>query len=186
MIDLLQGPEGIPEAPAYVMLKVTNRNHFTLRDRFNGVPVEFRPGVTVNITKDQAAHFFGWPGTHDEMAVHMAKRFGWNTIEYVQRQPGAHPESPMLFQQYANNVIVEAIEMELVPKERVKADDGLDVETMPHMEAEIIRNMADKASTETDMGTKVGVRTGSTVVPKNKGGRPRKNPLPAPPFTPLG
>jgi len=183
MIDLLQGPEGIPEAPAYVMLKVTNRNHFTLRDRFNGVPVEFRPGVTVNITKDQAAHFFGWPGTQDEMAVHMAKRFGWNTIEYVQRQPGAHPETPMLFQQYANNVIVEAIEMELVPKERVKADDGLDVETMPHMEASI---GPPNDAAEHGLETKVGIRTGSPVVPKNKGGRPRKNPLPAQPFTPLG
>lgn len=182
MIDALMEQETIPEAPVYVMFKVTNRNHFTMRDRYDGVPIAFPPGVTINITRDQAAHFFGWPGTPDEMAVYMAKRNGWNTIDYVKREPGAHPEAPMLFQVYARNVTIEAVEMELVPKERVKADDGLDVDTMP-VEDPVIHPVA-AAGVERDMTTKVGVRTGSPV--KNKGGRPRKNPIADPGFVPLG
>jgi hypothetical protein len=186
MIDLLQGQEGIPESPTYVMIKVTNFNPFPLRDRFDGVPVEFAPGQTVNITPQQAQHFFGFPGTPDEMAVHMAKRFGWNTIDYVQRAQGAHPDTPMLFQKYAWNVRVESIEMELVPKARVQADDGLDVETMPQM-AEAGMPPANRDTTGRDLGTKVGVRTGSPVQhKKNKGGRPRKQPAADPGFTPLG
>jgi hypothetical protein len=181
MIDLLQGQEAIPDTPTYVMIKVTNRNPMIIRDRFDGVPVEFKPGETVTINKHQAYHFFGFPGTPDEMAVHMAKRFGWNTAEYVMRPPGTMPHEPMLFQKYAAAIHIEAVEMELVPKQKNLADDGLEVTTMPQMEmAEVIGEP--KAQLADPSSSKVGTRTGSPV--KRKPGRPRKNPQPD--FTPLG
>jgi hypothetical protein len=176
MIDLLQGQESIPAAPTYVMIRVTNRNSFMVRDRFDGVPVEFKPGETVSITPDQAFHFFGFPGTPDEMAVHMAKRFGWSTMEYVVRPPGADPHAPMLFQEYASKIHIEAIEMELVPKQRSLADDGLEVGSMPHMDPIVGEP---RTPIEDAGGTKVGLRTGSPV--KRKPGRPRKNPEPSVP-----
>lgn len=171
MIDLLQGPESIPETPVYVMIHVVNRNPFLVEDRFDGVPVRFPPGEKVSISPSQAQHFFGFPGTPDEMAVHMAKRFGWNTIEYVQRPPGTLPHEPMLFQKYAANIQIQPIEMELVPKQRQLADDGLAVETLPQKEPELPRQAS--PAREDPGASKVGVRSGSPV--RRKPGRPRKN-----------
>ena len=179
MIDLLQGQEGIPETPTYVMISVTNRNPFLIRDRFDGVPVDFPPGQKINITKDQALHFFGFPGTPDEMAVHMAKRFGWNTADYVLRERGTNPYEPMLFQKYAALVQIEVVEMELVPKIKQMADDNLDLETMPTMDPP-----APASHAEREGGAKVGVRKNSPTASHRIGGRPPKRTDPD--FTPLG
>jgi hypothetical protein len=178
MIELGTGQDPTSEGPpTYLMIRVTNNNQFVIRDRYDGVLFEFKPGVPVNINGYQAQHFFGFPGDADEMAVHMAKRFGWSSLEHIARGEGnRNPDAPMLFQTFAANIRLEAIEMELVPKARNLADDGLNVETMPEMPAGPGGLIPEAAQ-----GTKVGQRAGSPV--KRKPGRPPKV---DPGFVPLG
>lgn len=183
MIDLLQGQEAIPDTPTYVMITIVNRNPFVIRDRYDGVPIEFPPGERINITKDQALHFFGFPGTADEMAVHMAKRFGWNTADYVKRERGSSPDEPMLFQKYAAAVHLEVVEMELVPKQKNAADDNLDIETMPSM-ADMAPEGPPSHPDDRERSARVGIRKDSPTKNHRIGGRgrPRKDPG----FVPLG
>lgn len=129
MIDL-QREEDIPQAPAHVLVQVTNRNIFTLSDRFDGVPVKFPPNETVTISRVEAEHFFGYPGEKADMAIHMAKRFGWNTAKHVEVDPIDGPDGLRLFEKYAGKIDFVEQEFELVAK-NTKADDGLDVEDLP-------------------------------------------------------
>lgn len=180
MIDIVGEQEVNTAAPAHVMIKVTNRNPFVLRDRFNGVPVEFPPGKTVTVSPIEANHFFGYPGTPEEMAVHMAKRFGWNTIEHVQKDGDAW-DSPKLYERYAWNVKLESEEFVLVPKGSLKADDGLDVENLP------VEAGHPGAPPPGDVGTaKVGQREGSPVTLRRPGRRRKDHAAADPSFTPLG
>jgi hypothetical protein len=177
MIDISREQEVMPEPPAHVLIRVTNRNSFTIRDRFDGVPVTFKPNETVTINRDQAAHFFGYPGDPRDRAVHMAKRYGWNTTEHVRVDPLDGPDGPTLYQKYAWNVVFEEQEFELVPKSQQKADDGLkEVDDLPKGAAPPTPDMHDAGT------SRVGRRTGSTAKPHRRTGRPpgrpRKYPLP--------
>lgn len=42
------------------MLRVTNRNSFTLNDRYDGIDYKFEPNKPVVIEEDAARHFFGY------------------------------------------------------------------------------------------------------------------------------
>lgn len=63
-------------------VRVTNRNPFQINDMHDGVPYEFPPDLTVTIPPEAAQHIFGWPAEPQEMAMHMARRFGWNRPEH--------------------------------------------------------------------------------------------------------
>lgn len=183
MIDLVGEQDMMPAPPAHVMVQVTNRNPQIIRDRFNGVPVIFKPNETVTISPVEANHFFGYPGTPEEMAIHMAKRFGWNSIEHVQRDPNGGIDAPMLYQVYAWRIEITTQEFELVPKSSMKADDGLDVDTMPVEEGHPAAPVRGEAHT-----AKVGQRKGSPVaLGARRPGRQRKRDAPVDPhFVPLG
>lgn len=56
------------------MLRVTNRNNFTLKDRFDGVDYVFKPNDPVVIEEDAARHFFGY-GMIDKVPALV--RQGW-------------------------------------------------------------------------------------------------------------
>lgn len=79
--------------PQVMSVRVTNRNEFTIRDRFDGVLYTFEPHRPVSVPIDAANHIFAWhpPWTDDKgerheverstMRTHVQKRFGWNTPE---------------------------------------------------------------------------------------------------------
>lgn len=188
MIDLVGEKDVMPEVPAHVMVQVTNRNPFVIRDRFNGIPVVFRPNETMTISPAEANHFFGYPGTKEEMAIHCAKRFGWNSAAHVQRDPRHEDDgsdAPMVYQANTWNIEIKTQEFVMVPKGSLKADDGLDVETMPVQEGH------PAAPVPQDTGrARVGNRKGTPV--RFGGRRPGRQRKPAaapaadPSFTPLG
>lgn len=68
-----------------VNLKVTNKNEFTISDRFDGVPFEFEPNKPLVIPGDAALHMLGWQPDCDMRMVelHVQRRWGWNTAEMV-------------------------------------------------------------------------------------------------------
>ena len=71
------------DTPRILHVRVTNKNTFTLKDRFDGVPYTFEPHIAISIPADAAAHIFGWyDGVEPEvMRRFCKKRFGWNTPE---------------------------------------------------------------------------------------------------------
>jgi hypothetical protein len=184
MIDLVGEQEALPPPEAHIRIRVINRNNRIIKDRYDGVPFTFKPNDPVAVTQAQAHHFFGWPGDLDYRTIHMAKRFGWNTTEFVLRDPTAGPGAKSLLETLAENVILETEEMVLVPKDKAKlADDGFDVDTMPTMagfdngpEPPLRTSGPDRG-----VGTKVGLRKGSPVKLGGSGerrrpGRPIKKP----------
>jgi hypothetical protein len=187
MIDLVGEQDALPPPEAHIRIKVTNRNAFAIRDRFDGVPYTFKPGDQVTVTQAQANHFFGWPGDLDSRTIYMAKRFGWSTKEHVIRDTLAGPDAKSLLETYVANVILETEEMVMVPKKQALADDMLDVDTMPTMGDEEFgpEPTARASGSAGGVGAKVGLRKGSPVrlggaSGNRKPGRPRK------PETPLG
>lgn len=73
-----QSPQ--PDQPAVLLqVEVTNGGTDPIEDMFDGVPVIFEPGKPRVIGPEAAMHFFGYPGEPKDMAIHMAKRFGWAT-----------------------------------------------------------------------------------------------------------
>jgi len=73
-------------------VRVTNKNEFVIRDRFDGVPFTFEPGKSVTIPPDAANHIFGWRHHGDDeapehatndMLVYCQKRHGWNTPDII-------------------------------------------------------------------------------------------------------
>jgi hypothetical protein len=189
MIDLVGEQDALPPPEAHIRIKVTNRNDFVIRDRHDGVPYTFKPNDRVTVTQAAANHFFGWPGDLEQRTLYMAKRYGWNTAEYVVRD-ATKPDAKSILETYAENIILETEEMVMVPKKQVLADDMLDVDTMPTMGDEEFGPEPGSRTTGpgSGVGTKVGVRKGSPVRLGGAGGgrkpgRPRK-PEPADP--PLG
>jgi hypothetical protein len=194
MIDLVNEQEALPPPEAHIRIKVTNRNSRVIRDRHDGVPFTFKPNDQVTVTQAQANHFFGWPGDLEQRTHYMAKRFGWNTQEYVLRgyamvdgklvpDPTAGPDAKSILEMLVDNIILEVEEMVLVSKKQVLADDMLDVDSMPTMGDEDFGPEPSSRASGPGMGTKVGVRKGSPVRlgGNRKPGRPRK---PEPPIEP--
>jgi hypothetical protein len=184
MIDLVNEQDALPPPEAHIRIKVTNRNPFVIRDRYDGVPYTFKPNDQVTVTQAVANHFFGWPGDLESRTLYMAKRRGWSTKEYVLRDTEKNgPDAKSILETNVENIILDVEEMVMVPKRQALADDMLDVDTMPTMGDEDFGPDPSPRSPG-PVGTKVGVRKGSPVrLGSRKPGRPRK-PEPADP--PLG
>jgi hypothetical protein len=56
------------------MLGVKNNGKETLKARFDGKDYEFKPGVTLAVSDDAAAHIFGYGEDNKDRALH---RLGW-------------------------------------------------------------------------------------------------------------
>jgi hypothetical protein len=188
VIDLVGEQDALPPPEAHIRIKVINRNSRAIRDRYDGVPFTFKPNEPVVVTQAQANHFFGWPGDLEQRTHYMAKRHGWNTTEYVLRDPAAGPDAKSLLETLAGNIILETEEMVLVPKDKAKlADDGLDIDTMPTGTFDYgPDDPARAAKSAGGVGTKVGLRKGSPVKLGGSGdrrrpGRPIKKSEPADP-----
>jgi hypothetical protein len=108
-----------PDQPAVlVQVEVTNGLTDPIEDMFDGVPVIFRPGVPQVIGPEAAMHFFGYPGEPRDMAIHMAKRFGWATPANLQWTAHKTP----VYVDMAAKIKFEPIYYELV---RRKPDDPI-------------------------------------------------------------
>jgi hypothetical protein len=112
--------------PAVMLLEVTNRNDFEINDMFNGIPVTFPKDQKVEVTPDQAFHFFNWPGEETDRAMHMAKRYGWGSRETLQWKPGTRQP---LWYEMAMKIEISPVYFDLVrrrPSDPIPADDGAD------------------------------------------------------------
>lgn len=124
------------------MVKVTNRNGFVMRDRFDGNPYVFRPNQPAIIPPDAARHFFNWPGDPELMKAYTTRRFGWNRPDHVGADKDKHiddmfSEGQTLADRYWENLTIEDIHYTVVPedlnmpeKEDV-SDVGVKSHTMP-------------------------------------------------------
>jgi len=104
------GDMDFPADPQIHRIRVINRNLFTIRDRYDGVPYEFRPNEFVDLPLDAAQHILGYPGEPDYRALHMAKRWGWNRPEHVQIDPDTRK---MRFQELAGNIEISVETFEI-------------------------------------------------------------------------
>jgi hypothetical protein len=114
-------------------VRVTNSNPFEIRDMHDGVPYDFPPGKTVTIPPEAANHIFGWPAEPHEMALYMARRFGWNQPEDYKKDAD-DPMGLLPWQKKTRNVVlsVEHYEMRKVhapgaPIPAEEADDAPDM-----------------------------------------------------------
>lgn len=117
--------------PAVMLLEVTNHNDFDINDMFNGVPVHFPPEQKVEISLEQALHFFSWPGEDADRAMHMAKRYGWGNRQSLEWIPGTR--KPLWFEM-AMKIEVSPVYFDLVrrrPSDPIPADDGADDAVSP-------------------------------------------------------
>lgn len=72
-------PQAGPPA-VLVHVEVTNFG-YPLETMWDGVPYRFPTGVPVAISPQVAQHCFGYPGEFRDMAMYMARRYGWATTE---------------------------------------------------------------------------------------------------------
>lgn len=117
--------------PAVMLLEVTNHNDFDIQDMFNGIPVTFLKGEKVEITPEQALHFFSWPGEDADRAMHMAKRYGWGSRQTLEWTPGTRQP---LWYEMAMKIEVAPVYFDLVrrrPSDPIPADDGQDDAVSP-------------------------------------------------------
>jgi len=129
MSDVFHGHGDYPADPQIRRLRVINRNDFTIRDRYDGVPYEFRPDEYVDMPLDAAAHILGYPGEAEHRALHMAKRWGWNRPEHVQINPDTRK---MKFQELAENIEVSVETFEIRRVVDPRAPVNLDDPAAPH------------------------------------------------------
>jgi hypothetical protein len=107
-------PPTIEAGAKLQMVKVTNKNDFVMRDRFDGSPYTFLPNQPESIPPQAAAHFFGWPGEPELMKAHTCRRFGWNRPEHIGADK-TKPESQMLADTYWSNIVIEVVTFSVVP-----------------------------------------------------------------------
>lgn len=117
-------------------VRVTNRNDFTIRDRVDGVPYTFVPGVGVDVPPDVAYHLFAYPGEPEYMHAHMARRWGWNRPEHAKMDENGDT----VWQRFARNVVIEVQHYELRPVDHdpdaIPADSAEDApEMLPDVHA---------------------------------------------------
>jgi hypothetical protein len=93
-------------------VKVTNHGDAPYIDMYDGVPVTIDPGGSQNIRPEQAFHFFGWTedARKEQMALHTAKRRGWNTSEHLAKDESGKPGFQRLFEQ----LTIEPVTFKLV------------------------------------------------------------------------
>ena len=124
-------PEVAAPEPAVMMVEVTNRNDFEIRDMYDGVPIVFPVNESVTISPAQAMHCFGYPGEDADRAVHMARRYGWGGRENLAWVPGTRTP---IFAEFALKVELKPIYYDLVkrkPNDPIPADDGVNDDPPP-------------------------------------------------------
>jgi hypothetical protein len=118
-----------PLDDAIQKIKVVNRNAFTIKDRYDGIPYEFAPGKDVMLMPEVANHILGYPGDIEDMHRHMARRWGWNLPQHMQ----VGDDGLMVWQRQclAIEVSTERFELRRIPAdgEPIPAD-GEDVGTL--------------------------------------------------------
>ncbi len=118
--------QAVPDA--IQKIRVVNRNDFTIRDRYDGVPYVFEPGKAVDLPPEVAEHILGYPGEAEDMWRHMSKRWGWNLPHHFQISPES--KGLTLSQLYCKNVVVSVERFELRrvtdPRAPIPADAGDD------------------------------------------------------------
>lgn len=147
-------PQADRPTPQVMQLEVTNRNDFTINDRFDGVPLSFPPGEKVTITPAMALHCFGYPGESQDMALHMAKRYGWSGRDYLRAEGTG--DGPAKFQVLAANIAIVPVYFELRrvdPNAPIPADDG-----------SVADDDREPVAHEADTSTKVGKRKRTPAV----------------------
>jgi hypothetical protein len=125
---VVDDPQHDRPTPAIMQLEVINHNDFPIDDFFDGVPVSYPKDVVVTVTPDMALHCFGYPGDKAEMALHMAKRYGWSGRDYLIQQGEREP----LYKQLAAKIEIKPVYFDLVRRDRdapILADNGEDEDT---------------------------------------------------------
>lgn len=118
-------PQADPPTPTFLQLEVVNNTGFTIHDFFDGIPVTFPLGQPVTISAAAGMHLFGYPGEPKDMALHMAKRFGWSGREYLKPEGVGDVESR--YEKLAAQIKITPIYFDLVRRDRnapIPADDG--------------------------------------------------------------
>ena len=113
--------------PSIMQVEVTNHNEFMIEDFFDGVPVRFPKDEIVTVTPDIALHCFGWPGDISDMAVHMAKRYGWSGREYLATNETLGARGEPRYYMLARNIEIRPVYYDLVrrnPNDPIPADNG--------------------------------------------------------------
>lgn len=106
------------EAARTQFVKVTNGLPFTVLDRYNGVPYVIRPGQHENLPLDAAVHILGYSEPMDVkcMELHVCKRMGWNTLEFLEVDPKTKKNKAQTY--------FEALKIEPVVYKLVKVDES--------------------------------------------------------------
>jgi|SRR5215471_1085451 len=107
-------------------VRVTNNFDRPYIDMFDGIPVHIDPGGTQNIRPEQAWHFFGYVegGSRESMALHTAKRQGWNTVAYLERDENGRTLAERMF----DKLIIEPVVFQLVEERAVDPDQPIAAE----------------------------------------------------------
>lgn len=123
-------PPALEAGAKLQMVKVTNKNDFVMRDRFDGSPYLFESNQPLSIPPQAAAHFFGWPGEPELMKMHTCKRFGWNRPEHIGADK-TKPTSEPLADLYWSNIVIETVTFSVVADDDpTKPELGIEDETM--------------------------------------------------------
>jgi hypothetical protein len=131
-LDTAQFPNtaiDMDKPPSLQMVKVTNRNGFVMKDRFDGVPYTFVTNEPLSIPPQAAYHFFGWPGDREVMLRHCCMRWGWNTMSHIQPADLDPKSTRTVADSYFDNIKIETVHFDIVqraPGAPVPADDGAD------------------------------------------------------------
>lgn len=152
-------PQPDRPTPAVMQLEVTNGNDFDIEDFFDGIPVRFPAGQTVTVSPDQAMHCFGYPGEARDVALYMAKRYGWSGRDYLIAEGEREPK----YRQLAAKIFIKPVYFDLVRRDRndpILADHGEEDDEPP----------------EPSMGADTGTRAGKRRKTPARLGAPRGRP----------
>jgi hypothetical protein len=148
----------VPSQPM-MMVEVVNRNGFTIRDMFDGVPYTFRPNQPLSIPPQVANHLFGWPGEGEQMRLHTCRRLGWNTAEHMERDKNRPHDLRSVADIYFENIDIKTVEYDMVKRERSSSDvpmpEDSELAERPEMDARAEagdRPMGGDPTGETRMG----------------------------------
>lgn len=163
---MTDAPRADTPQPAIMQVEVTNNNDFPIEDRFNGVPVRFPIGETVTVTEAIAFHCFAWPGDAADMALHMAKRYGWTGRDHLVMNAARQP----LYRQFADKVVIQPVYFDLVKRDRndpIPADNGEDADPPPPPPEDA------GETTVVGKGAKAKAKSAKSQTPVAMGGRGR-------------
>ena len=148
-------PEPQADQPAVLtMVEVQNFNDFPIDDFYDGAPIRLEPNGknVITLKPEQAAHCFGFPGEFHDMARHMAKRYGWNSREFLRM----NEERKTVYEQYAEKVKFTPIYFDLVARPR-----NAPIPALPEGDQDDDPPQTAGLDFEEDTGTRVGRRIGA-------------------------